>query len=807
MTDMTICHLPVRRSLRTTRSSSLAFVVAASAVFVVMEVLTASPAIALQPLPRPVPRSPYLTVVASVRTTIATDSVRARHVSPSVSQWNVRVDSAVGGVLFARAPFEVNSRYRTDGLVRVPIERERAASVLVTPVASRLRTTPGFERGSAVMPLAEAERAAQQELMLTFARFASVFDGVPDGVGTTHIADSADGLLLRLDATHRLRVLRDTVVNGRNARVVRDSTSLMYRRRTRIPSRFTVSMLSLADSMRGSIVGVRVVDAESRHTISVHDTVRLRGRRLADDGYGGAAELPAWEYSVREVSVRDSLSPPIAREPFDMVNLDRSRRALTAAQFDSALSRLRAEPDIVVRDSIRRRFRFLGDPRWLPRMMAASLAVGDTGAAADALTMDPYSRPGERITAEHYRWLRELLRSGAAAERVGFDRELAVINLTDALVHAPPVLSSTADGGPICTSDGCEAMSRDAKAPVTATALRAVGLVAAMVTEPRAWTDSVIANAASNVLLSGSSLRFARGVASGAAASAKAPIPIPTAPESAWRYWLMGEDSAYARERAAAQSAIPAGARPNISFSRRLSQAANDDAGRALRFAQVRTGTSYASAFRQQLNAATNDSTRALYTALLMAMDDSVFTTNDLVQLVLGSPSEQRDLAVAQITGYQLRTADRSGPPPSAPDSIAAAIGLRVIESLFGNTPLTFVGGANTRRGFFQAPPAVDSVPQFLSMDSLPAAVRERAAALGHAPTAVGWAFTSGSTGLTTHIGPVRQSGPFFSIDVTYTTLYARAVGRSGGYASGFTLWLVQGPQGWVVFNAASWIT
>ena len=183
---------------------------------------------------------------------------------------------------------------------------------------------------------------------------------------------------------------------------------------------------------------------------------------------------------------------------------------------------------------------------------------------------------------------------------------------------------------------------------------------------------------------------------------------------------------------------------------------------------------------------------------LLLAIGDSVFTTADLLSMAFAPPSDERMLATQQIARMS---------SVRAPDSVAADIGIRVLESLFGNRPLTFVGDTAGRAGFWVTPGLADSVAQFVSMDSLPDAVRQRAAALGHEPVPRGWMFPAGSTGYTTRIGPVRRMGSFYAVDVTHTTLFARGAVQSGGYANGCTMWFIEGAQGWVVFNSSSWVT
>jgi len=456
------------------------------------------------------------------------------------------------------------------------------------------------------------------------------------------------------------------------------------------------------------------------------------------------------------------------------------------------------DASIDVRDSIRRQFRNAPDSALQQRIVTAALAVGDTAAAVEFLSENMYRRPRVAITVEHYRLLRRQLLDPATALRAGVNRELLALTLIDGLVHAPPVLASRTQVAAICAPAACRAMARDATMQNASPALRAVALVAAMVTTPSGWTDSVIANARTNPLLAGRALWFARGASSNAVASAKAPIPDASASEATWRFWLSGQDSAYTRVQATIRSAMVTQAVPS---ARARPIIVSEMGATAIRFAEQRTGQSYASAFRARRAATVDDSTRALYTALLFATGDSVFTSNDLKTIVLGPSSDERRIAIQRITER------RVGTLIVAPDSIATDIGTRVIESLYGGTRLTFVADASTSRSFFAAPPDVDSIPRFLSMDSLPLATRQRATALGRAPMPLGWSFVAGTTGTTTRISAVRRSGPFYSIAVAYTTLHARGDRRSGGYASGFTLWFVEAPQGWAVFAAAAWIT
>ena len=749
-----------------------------------------------------VPRATAIEFTATTQTTAAANRPRAQHVPSTAHRWQLRIDSIVGGALFARMPGDGGIRYRVDGALRLPVQQGRAGVPVFASRPSRLRNAQTMDRGVTVLPLVVADRAAQHEAMLTTLMFAAAFDGLPTGDGVAHFADSADRLALRVDATRRYRSLHDSVVNGRATRVVRDSTNISYTIRRLLPSSYTTVVATSADEMRGTIVGTRLVDLGTRRTIAMQDTVRLEGRRRSADGYGGLADLPHYEFSTRSLAVRDSLSPPLVHEPFDMVRSSVQPSLPSPSLVDSLIARLRFEPRVSMRDSLRAIVQYANGVAVQERLVAASLAVGDTAAAVRLLTSGPYGAPHAAITTALYQWMRRLLVDASASARVGVNRELMAVMLIDHLLHAPPVLASNERDSAICAAAACRAMARDATMQTPSLALRAVALVAAMVTEPRVWTDSVIANARTNPLLGNRALWFARGASSYALASAKAPIPEAEASSEAWRYWLMGQDSGYVRARATM-------ARTPVSFANAMTLPVVVDnlAATALRFASRRTGVSYASAFRARRAATSDDSTRALFTALLLAIDDSALSEAELMAIVLGPPTPERRTVIQQRAGSGPFFGEGKKQSTLASDSIATRIGLAVIESLFGGTPLTFVADANTRHAFFNAPPAVDSIPRFVILDSLPLAVRERAAALGRTPMPIGWSLAPGSTGATTHVSGVRQSGPFYSIRVTYTTLHTRDADRSGGYANGFVLWFVESPQGWVVFSATAWIT
>lgn len=65
--------------------------------------------------------------------------------------------------------------------------------------------------------------------------------------------------------------------------------------------------------------------------------------------------------------------------------------------LDSVILRLRVAPSIVVRDSIRRQFRFSQTAGVTERIIATSLEIGDTAAAVELLTENVF-RAAHRLT-------------------------------------------------------------------------------------------------------------------------------------------------------------------------------------------------------------------------------------------------------------------------------------------------------------------------------------------------------------------------------------------------------------------------
>ncbi|QJR34008.1 hypothetical protein [Gemmatimonas groenlandica] len=762
----------------------------------------------------PVPR-PFAIVRVQGAVVRAPDAKRAAHIPTGYREqftWSLRVDSAAGGVLHSSAALYEPLGANAVAAVRIPVER----GVLGLPsVSTRPRPTRAMSNGGrygAELPRAQAEQVAVHAYLRTLIESGALFEAGPSmgaGVRRTHFADGTGDVALTIDAVRSSRVMRDTSVSGRRARVVRDSTAITIVHALLRPSRFHKTVERVRESVRGTIVGIRLVDAETHRAFLMRDTLTMKGTIVLDDGLGGAFRSPLFISSARTSTLHDAFwQSATPREPFDIVRYDAVRpQPLTRAGRDSLFSRLESARTLGARDSIRGALLARTSDDATPdtttwsRVRARALAIGDTASILARLTEGIQYRDLS-ISVADYHMLRPSLADAATAFRNGVDRELLALNLLDALMRKPPVLAPDGEP-PVCRPDACAAMRADVQTGQPG--LQAVGLVAAMVSDPRVWTDSVIAYAATNPFLATRALWFAQGVASSAVAGAKAPMPEPNAPYDAWRHWLVGRDSSYERSLRADTAML----RISRSINRRGSLHVSPEAVSAIRFAAVRTGHDYAAAFRRYRDSTTSDSARALFNTLLIAIGDRVFTDAEMARILANPQGADRLAAKAQLSGPGLggMGAAGLGRMPPASDSIAAIIGRHIVNMVFADSVLARSDSPAGGDRWYRVPAREDSLPRYVLMHEYPDAVRARATELGFAPVERGWTLRPGDSAYLIEFGPVLQRGPFVQVAVTHSTLFSRGTTRSGGYASGFTLTLVEGPAGWVVVDATAWVT
>ncbi len=751
---------------------------------------------------------PFAIVRVTGTSVLAPNEDRARHIAPGLSgriEWSMRIDSAPGDVLYAEQALYQPAGANALAMVQIPVD----GGVLQPPVINT-RTRPtslwltiGRER--AELTSEQAERVAVHAHMRRLIETGAVFESEPEGgsgVRRTQYSDGDGDVALTIDARRTSRTLRDTTVAGRRALIVRDSTALTVRHSTLVPSRFHQAVATIRESVQGTIVGVRLVDAQTHRTFLMHDTLVMRGTIESDDDMGASFSSPLFVRSTRESMLHDEFwQAAMPREQFDILRYDAQRASpLVESSVDSLLNVLYSAQSLGHRDSIRAVLVAIGasdatraETLW-PELRARSLTVGDTASVISLLVQQVRSGVLS-ISTPDYALMRPSLVDAEAAFRHGVDREVLALTLMDVLMQKPPVLAAENERQ-ICLPDACAAMRADAQSAQPG--LQAVGLVAAMVTLPRVWADSIVSYASSNPFLSSRALPFAMSASSYGVASAKAPIPAPDASYEEWRHWLMGRDSSYV-QALRADTTRPVQAR---SMLEPRAVDVSPQAVTAIRFAEASTDLDYTTALRRHRDTTRADSARALFDAVLVAMGDGMKTDSQLADILLGPDGAERAVALSQLSatrGY--------APMPPASDSIATLLGMQLANMVFADSAQTTSNSGRLPHRAMKVQQSAVSRPRYVLMHAYPDTVRAIASDLGYTPVERDWQLRPGDSGYLFELGPISHRGRLAQVDVTHTTLFSRSASRSGGFATGCTLLFVEGPDGWVVTDGRCWQT
>lgn len=722
-------------------------------------VLPAQPALSAVRAPI---RGPHAEIEVRIHSQVGVSAPEAGRLAPSLSRYEIRLDSLVNGGWHIR---EVPSgSLGVFGPLQVRLEQRNGTlatpRITPTPMARARWATMGAE----IPPIdtATAWWIARHELVRRYLTAPPMFDAPPDaGVArrsqSGYTSDHA-GLRLTIQLERVSRLLRDTVHEGSPARLVRDSASFTLSHATLVPATYVPLAADRREQVRGTIIGVRIVPRGSVHAVHAADTLVLHGSLVLHDGAGDTLRTPLFERHVREAVWLDSLAVLRKRaQPFDVATL-------TPTTMKAAAATVSGPPPLDTRDTaavIRRHL---------------SYAYGDP-----------------MITHAEWAVLRSLLSDSQRAFRWRADRGILAVHIMDQLKHSPPVLAPTLQRT-ACEPAACRAMMRDVRA--RSAALRAVALVAAMVSEPRVWTDSVLHHAAHNPYVATARL-FAIGSSTDAIAGAHLPIPAPHAEEAEWRAWLLGENPEYARSLASDTMMTRIRALSGMAARPRTVQV-GAFAEMSLRFASVRTGSDYFAALRRRYHEAATDSTRRFFAAFLVGHGPPLLSDAEVVRVMLDPTSEARDVARAQITSLQA---------VRAPDSITTPLATRAIRALLGDSSAGWSDRLSDVRRFLDLPSPADSLPTHVSMDSLPDPVRELVASRGLRVMPTGWRLQPGESGHVISIYPLQQRGPFVEMQITVSTMYRRAADRSGGYARGTRLWFVWHNGEWILVDSSSWVT
>lgn len=227
----------------------------------------------------------------------APSEARVRLLPRTWSYVNTRVDSVNGATLFVRQPLGLPSG--AIATVAIPVVRGEFKTPDFSVNYLFSRPNFGALQGLDVVPRAELERVALHAKMREFIELGALFEPSPanaaSGTRAVHAVRYEDGsgdIRLAIDARRTSTAVRDTIILGRSAVAVRDSTELELTHAYLRASRLTAVVGKTRETLRGNIVGTRYIDKQTQIVFAMDDTVHMTGSTVISDGYGGTIESP-----------------------------------------------------------------------------------------------------------------------------------------------------------------------------------------------------------------------------------------------------------------------------------------------------------------------------------------------------------------------------------------------------------------------------------------------------------------------------------------------------------------------------------
>lgn len=651
-----------------------------------------------------------------------------------------------------------------------------------------------------------------QRLMLPLAR---VWDVVPRAhprrfvagarwIDTLALSTDHEGSRQALTGVRTSVLIRDTSVAGRRLWIVRDSANVRYTERELEQERTLDTLVIIDRATAGTIRGTYLFDPAIGFLHVRDDTSVFSGEAVLRYPDGRSFTTPVRYERMRRWRLYE---PPAfaSLQAERRAELRRTAPSGAVATPRNELERRLASNDGTLRDSLtavweserdpnRREelYRSLtlwgrGAPSYRTVLDARRIAAGDSALWLRRLAERAYpARPP--IDADAARQMIRVMNDPAIPWALGAVRDLVYENLIQTFATWPPAITPDSSAWR-CTPDACRLLGeqwRTAQEP----RLRDVGLAVLVTMDPARWADTVLARAASGSTVLDRVTQLVNGV--GATWPAAAQLPLPAA-DADWRAWIAWSNAPHPNYR------------PPPSMPRRGENQLRLEESHttAIRFFQARTGRDVIGELRRHRAAATDDSARMVYGAILTELGDIPSVEELAAQLRSGSAPE---VSLASATVPKLL-----GPrAPPADSATAVEILDRLLASLLERgdpwPPLrrpTTPAPANPPR------PAGPVQPPYVLADSIPRVLREKWRDRLPFITADEWRRMPEQDAATMMmLSTVARVGPFVRAEVRMSGRLARSPGEAPHlYASGSVYYLVATDGGWRVVTTSMWIT
>jgi hypothetical protein len=460
-----------------------------------------------------------------------------------------------------------------------------------------------------------------------------------------------DGARQALTGLRTSVLVGDTTVDGRQLWIVHDSANVRYTDHELEEELTLDTLVSIDRTASGVIRGQYLFDRGLGLFASRVDTTSLIGDAVLRYPDGRSFHTPTRYERTRQWTLFEPAAYA-ARQAEKRAETQRVMGGMVRAPASETERRL-SSGDAVLRDSLIDAWIREVDPDrkleiyrelvlWAPgrqqvrdSLDARRVAAGDTAFYLELLGRRAYpaQRPIDRETAQE---MIRVMRDPAIPFSFGVSRDVLYGNLTQTFVTWPPALDADTTRRR-CLPDACRLLEeqwRVAREP----RLRDVGLTVLATTDPARWADTVLSRVAADPGILTPVAQLMNGVGATWPAAAKLSLP---GPDADWRAWLAWT-SATSPEYRLIAAPMSRGMQPELRFE--------ESHVTAIRFYQQRTGRDVVGEIRRSLAAATDDSARLVYGAILTGLGD-VPTVDQVAARFRSGSAAQIALATRQLYG------------------------------------------------------------------------------------------------------------------------------------------------------------
>jgi hypothetical protein len=559
---------------------------------------------------------------------------------------------------------------------------------------------------------------------------------------TLNLSAAAGDFAQALSGVRTSVVKTDTIVGGRQLWIVEDSMNAAVTEHYVQDESSLGVRVTIERTARGSIRGRHLFDPSLRLFRSRSDSMALIGNATLRYPDGRTFTTPVRYERWRRFTLHTA-DAFVARQQALRVSPELPGDRSANAPLSDVQLRLNSN-DVALRDSLLSVWDHSQNPNERQRifMLLATFAGRADPTIRDTLDLraiqagDSVARLA-RLLADPRRWdvptVRDVLipnmADPAGAFSLGVPREAFYRSALSALIDVPAAITPDTANWPLSPAvyDYLAQQGRTARDP----RLRDLGLVALFVRDPRRWSDSVLARAATTSPMLEDAVSLIRGIGATSASIAR-----PSMPDSGatWRDWLawMGP----IQRRPVAPVMPPLLSRP---IPRNARMPFEESHVLAIRMYEARTGRRVVAELQRKLATATDDSARLVFSTMLQGLGESPVDLQQLMtQFQSGSPEfvalARRNLPALFGSALEPSPASPSRIVTSLRPAIAdSALSVAIVDRLIGNA-LGMQPSWRTLERVRGLPPQDDMGPPspigrlntvFL-IDSVPPAVVER---------------------------------------------------------------------------------